>query len=496
MHLLGLDIGSSSIKASIIDAESGSTSASVFYPDKEMPISVPEPGFAEQDPGMWWKYSCHAIKKVIGKSGIKAEDIRAIGISYQMHGLVMVDKNLEVVSPSIIWCDSRATGIGNKALRDIGEDKCLGHLLNSPGNFTASKLAWVKENQPRLFDSIYKMMLPGDYIAMKLTGEVRTTVSGLSEGILWDFKNNDIADFILDYYGIDRSVIPEAVPTFGEQGTVTGKASGETGLPEGIPVAYRAGDQPNNAFSLNVLKPGELAAVAGTSGVVYGVSDRMVYDPQSRINIFAHVNHSAKKPGLGVLLCINGAGILNSWIRRNISVDMTYEQIDCMAASVKVGADGLIIIPFGNGAERMLDNTNYGAGVYNLDFNIHSREHILRAAHEGLAFAFRYGIELMNNMGIGSEVIRAGYGNMFLSPVFRQTLSNITGAVLELYNTDGANGAALAAGLGAGIFKNEDEAFRDLSVIKRTEPELEYAGQYSMAYDNWLNELNRYINNN
>jgi len=494
VYLLGLDIGSSSIKVSILDAESGERIASCFYPEQEMPISAPKPGFAEQDPEMWWKYTTLAIKKGVKDANIAPHNITAIGISYQMHGLVMVDKNSELIRSSIIWCDSRAADIGNIAFNKIGKEKCLSHLLNSPGNFTASKLKWVKDNQPALYDRIDKIMLPGDYIAMKMTDEIRTTASGLSEGILWDFKTNSHADFLLDHFGFEHSLIPGIVPAFGEQGTVTRKASQETGLSEGTPVTYRAGDQPNNAFSLNVLKPGEIAAVAGTSGVVYGVSDEIKYDPESRINTFAHINHSENNTSLGVLLCINGTGILNSWTRNNISGQLTYDQMNDEASGIMPGSEGLLILPFGNGAERMLGNINNGARVCNLDFNVHTRKHFFRAAHEGIAFAFRYGIDIMKTLGIQPEIIRAGYGNMFLSPVFCDTLSNITGAIIELYNTDGAQGAARAAGLGAGIYRSYDEAFEGLAVVIQTYPDHKRTEEYYAVYESWLNELNNYIN--
>ncbi|MBS0011461.1 MAG: carbohydrate kinase [Bacteroidales bacterium] len=496
MYLLGLDIGSSSIKATIVDAESGEGKASCFYPEKEMPISAPQAGFAEQDPEMWWEYTCRVLKEVIRKAEISEKDIKAIGISYQMHGLVMVDKNKEIIRPSIIWCDSRAAGIGDKAFRQIGEKECLSRLLNSPGNFTASKLKWVKDKQPEIYERIYKIMLPGDYIAMKLTGEIRTTASGLSEGIMWDFRKHSIAGFLLDHFGFDQSIIPDLAPGFGDHGSLSRKASEETGLAIDTPVTYRAGDQPNNAFSLKVLDPGEIAAVAGTSGVVYGVSDEIRYDPESRINTFAHVNHTAENTRLGVLLCINGSGILNAWIRSNMAGEVDYEAINRDASPVNTGSDGLVILPFGNGAERMLGNISHGAKICKLDFNIHSKKHIYRAAHEGIAFAFRYGLDIMKDLGIKPGIIRAGYGNMFLSPVFRETLSNISGARIELYNTDGSRGAARAAGIGAGIYQNFDEAFMGLSIVKEIIPDPSMQDEYEYAYHNWLVELNRYLNNN
>ena len=327
MYLLGFDIGSSSVKASLVEAATGRCVASDFFPKTEAPIISLQAGWAEQNPESWWQYLKDATSSVLA-AGINPKDIKAIGISYQMHGLVMVDRDLEPLRPSIIWCDSRGVAYGEEAFSGIGKEKCLRHILNSPGNFTATKLKWVKENEPEVFERIYKIMLPGDYVAMRLTDRIATTVSGLSECMLWDFETGGIATFLLDYLGFDASIISEIVPTFGYQGSLTKRAAAELGLAEGIPVTYRAGDQPNNALSLNVFNPGEIASTAGTSGVVYGISDEISSDPLSRVNTFAHVNHQPGQTRLGILNCINGTGILNSWIRRNVAPEgMLYS--DC-----------------------------------------------------------------------------------------------------------------------------------------------------------------------
>ena len=401
-----------------------------------------------------------------------------------MHGLVCVDKDRNVLRPSIIWCDSRAVPYGQKAFDTIGHERCLSHLLNSPGNFTASKLAWVKENELELYAKIHKIMLPGDYIAMKLSGEIYTTVSGLSEGMLWDFKEGAPAQILLDHYGIDKELIADIRPTFAEQGRVTAAAAAELGLAEGTPITYRAGDQPNNALSLNVFNPGEIASTAGTSGVVYGVLGNVNYDPKSRVNTFAHVNHTDEQTRLGVLLCINGTGILNSWMKRNVvSEGMSYSEMNDLASSVPAGSEGVSIMPFGNGAERMLENKEVGASVHGLNFNIHSKAHLLRAAQEGIVFSFKYGIEIMEQMGMRVNKIHAGNANMFLSPIFRDTLAGVTGAVIELYDTDGSVGAAKGAGIGAGIYKDNKEAFASLERLAVVEPTS--TQQYTEAYERW-----------
>ncbi len=492
MYLLGIDVGSSSVKTSLINGETGDCLSSAFYPKKEMAITAIQAGWAEQEPEQWWNNFKLALADVLKESQVNPADIGSIGISYQMHGLVLVDKNLDVLRPSIIWCDSRATAIGEKALKEIGTEECLQNLLNSPGNFTASKLKWVKDNEPELYNKIHKIMLPGDYIAMRLSGEAKTTASGLSEGILWNFKENKLADMLLDYYGFDESIIPEVAPTFSIQGEVTETAAKELGLAKGTKISYRAGDQPNNALSLNVLNPGEIATTAGTSGVVYGVSDEIKYDPQSRVNTFAHVNHSTTKNRLGVLLCINGTGILNSWLNKNVgNSSISYEGMNVMASQIPVGSEGLSFLPFGNGAERVLGNQDPGAIMSGLNFNIHNQAHVFRAAQEGIVFSFKYGMDIMKEIGIEASVIRAGKANMFLSPIFRNTLSGITGATIELYNTDGSVGAARGAGIGSGYYSNASEAFENLKKLETIEPDTSKKAEYEAAYENWKNELDK-----
>lgn len=491
-YLLGLDVGSSSVKASLVDADSGKCAATAFYPETEAPIMAVKAGWAEQDPQMWWNNAKLSMKKIMADAGAKAEEIKAVGISYQMHGLVCVDKSLQVLRPSIIWCDSRAVKYGDKAFREIGAEKCLAHLLNSPGNFTAAKLAWVRENEPDIYNNIYKVMLPGDYIAMKLSGTANTTVSGLSEGMFWDFKENQVADFLMQHFGFDKSLIADIVPTFAVQSEVSAEAAAETGLLKGTPITYRGGDQPNNALSLNVFNPGEIASTAGTSGVVYGVLGEVNYDKKSRVNTFAHVNHTAEQTRLGVLLCINGTGILNAWVRRNVAPEgISYAEMNNLANSVPIGSEGVSVIPFGNGAERVLENKEINCSISGLNFNKHNKAHIVRAAQEGIVFSFCYGMEIMQQMGMDIKKIHAGKANMFLSDLFRNTLAGVSGATIELYDTDGSVGAAKGAGIGAGIYKDNNEAFATLDKLQVIEPDENLRPQYLEAYAKWKEVLGR-----
>lgn len=494
--LLGLDIGSSSIKASIVDAASGQCLASGQSPAEEMEMVAVQTGWAEQDPDQWWHHMVLAVKACLQKSGARGEDVQAIGISYQMHGLVVVDKERKPLRHSIIWCDSRAVSIGQKASAALGEAYCLRHLLNSPGNFTASKLRWVKENEPALFERIHKIMLPGDYIAMRLSGEIGTTDTGLSEGMFWDYPSQSVSEKLLDHYGFAKTLLADPVPVFGVQATVNREAAVELGLKPGTKISYRAGDQPNNAFSLNVLNPGETAATAGTSGVIYSVTEKNAFDPKSRVNTFIHVSNRADKPANGVLLCINGTGILNSWLRRNIrgaGAPLDYEQMNRLASGVTIGAEGLVVLPFGNGAERILENSTISASIHGMDFNHHSQAHLFRAAQEGIVFALKYGFDVLQEMGLKTNVIRAGHANMFLSGVFREAFVNTIGAPLELYNTDGATGAAIGAGIGAGIFESEKDAFKGLKTIKVETPDRNLADAYQSAYEKWKSQLNQIL---
>jgi len=486
MLLLGIDIGTSSIKVSVVDAQTQKTVASAQYPETESPKTTLHPGWAEQSPDMWWQHVQQAIKMCNQSGKYNPQDIAAIGIAYQMHGLVLVNKEQNLLRDSIIWCDSRAVQLGDQAFDAIGHDKCLTHLLNSPGNFTASKLGWVKQNEPQIYAQIDKIMLPGDYIAMKLSGEITTSISALSEGVFFDFVNNSISKDIINHYGFNESLFPQVQPVFSDHGGVLPSIAQQLGLKAGIPIAYKAGDQPNNALSLNVLNPGEVAATAGTSGVIYGVSDKLTYDPQSRVNTFAHVNYTEQQKSLGVLLCINGTGSLYRWTKNLFGSAVNYSQMNTEAAKVPLGSDGLRILPFGNGAERMLNNELIGVHFHNIDLNLHTQAHIFRAVQEGIASAFRYGVDIMRENGMNPTVIRAGKANLFLSDLFAQTFVNATGIPVELYNNDGSVGAALGAGIGSGIFSSPQEAFKQMQPLRLIEPNTD---AFEPVYREWRSLL-------
>jgi xylulokinase len=493
MYYLGLDIGSSSIKVALVEIASGKSIGLVQEPETEMDMLALKNGWAEQRPDDWWEHACTAITKLKSKFNVSRAEIKGIGISYQMHGLVLIDDEGKPLRKSIIWCDSRAVETGNKAFSELGEDKCNTHLLNSPANFTASKLKWVMENEPEVYSKVYKFMLPGDYIAYKFSEVINTTISGLSEGIFWDFKNDNVADFLLVHYGIQKSMVPDIVETFGLQSKVNDKGESESGIAAGTPIFYRAGDQPNNALSLNVFNPGEVAGTGGTSGVVYAVTDSLSVKESSRVNNFAHVNYQkGAVPRIGKLLCINGAGIQYRWLLNNLSV-ASYEEMNNLASDIPIGSDGVCMIPFGNGAERMLNNKDIGSRLVNINLNNHSKAHICRAALEGIAFSFVYGMEILKSDGIEINVMRVGNDNLFRSEIFANTIATLIEHEIEIYNTTGAIGAARAAGLHDGDFKKFGAYIMDNDHVMTFMP-LKDKEPYAKAYQNWKNELELIIN--
>lgn len=492
MYYIGYDIGSSSVKVALVDAESNKKIAVLSEPEGEMRIHAPQPDWAEQDPEMWWKHLCQATQRILSENKIDAQQIKAVGISYQMHGLVLLDRQKKLLRNSIIWCDSRAVAIGDQAADAIGVQKYGTHLLNAPGNFTASKLKWVKENEPEVYEQAAHYMLPGDYIAYKLTDEVATTKNGLSEGMLWDYKEKKVADWLLDHYGIATTLTPPLVENFENQGKTTQKAALATGLPVGIPIRYRAGDQPNNALSLNVLRPGEVAATGGTSGVLFAVTDRNTSQEFSRVNHFAHVNYTEEKPSIGTLLCINGAGIQYSWLK-NLTQSKDFNTMNLLAANVSVGSEGLVNLPFGNGSERMLNNRNLGTHFCNLNLNLHKHAHLFRAALEGIAFSFAYGMEIMKADGLDAQVIRAGNDNLFRSEIFSTTLATLIQHPISIYNTTGAVGAARAAGLEKGELDRMNEHVNQHDKVAEIEPK-KTVSIYQEAYQKWKNELEHQLN--
>ncbi len=479
-YLAGFDSGTSSIKGTLIEAKTGKVVAECTSPKKELAVLSPHPSWAEQDPAEWWKHFCIVARTLLKK--VKPADVAGIGISYQMHGLVLVDEAMKPVRPSIIWCDGRTQAIGAAAARKLGP-ALLKRALNYPGDFTASKIAWVRKHEPKVYAKAHKAMLPGDYLAARLTGTICTTPSGLSEGILWDFKKQGLLEPVLKHYGIKRSLLADVRPTFAIQGTVSAAGAKATGFAPGTPVSYRGGDQPNNALSLGVMKPGEVAATAGTSGVVYAVTDKAIPDKQSRVNVFVHVTNAPGRMRNGVLGCVSGTGALYRWLRDLTGGD--YDKMNKLAASVAPGADGLVIVPYGNGPERVQCGRNTGMSMHYADLNRHGPAHVMRAAQEGIVLAFKQCTEVMAGMGVTVRKVRAGRANMFLSDLFGKMFASVVGAKVELMSTDGSQGAARGAGIGAGVYRKPDDAFVGLRPVKTISPDPKLKKTYTALYPKW-----------
>ncbi len=481
---IGYDIGSSFIKAALVEVQTGNSIARARVPEVEIAMESQQAGWAEQDPNLWWKYLCKATQKLLAESQIKADQISSVGISYQMHGLVLVDRDLNPLRKSIIWCDSRATSYGERAFKTLGKPYCKDHLLNSPGNFTASKLAWVIENEPELYHKAYKFMLPGDFLAAKLSGVAQTTITGLSEGIFWDFKNDKPSNTLFDYYKIEQSLVPDIVHNFTVQATVSNAGAKATGLRVGTPITYRAGDQPNNAYTLGARNIGDVVATGGTSGVVYALTDQLSGEELTKVNTFAHVNYQPNQKIFGKLLNLNGAGIQYRWLLQ-LSGEVSYEKLNQMALKAPIGCNGLQVFPFGNGAERILDNKIVNGHIRNINFNIHDNNHMVRATLEGIAFALIHGIEILKNDGVVIENLKVGNDNLFLSEVFSKTMANILGITIQMLQATGAEGAAKAGIAGDNGGQNDDI----IKITKTIDPDPESQNQSIDSFKNWEKQL-------
>lgn len=491
MYSIGYDVGSSSVKGALIEIDSGIAIASCKYPEEELLINSPKRGWAEQNPNTWWTCIIEVTRQLLDQTRIDSNRVASIGIAYQMHGLVLIDNKGEVVRPCIIWCDSRAVAIGEEVLAGIGESYAFQSLLNSPGNFTVSKLKWVQENEPAIYKQVEKLMLPGDYINFKLSGDINTTISGLSEGIFWDFEQNKVSKKLLDYLKIDCSIIPSVVPNVGLQSRLSDRAANELGLSSGTPIAYRAGDQPNNALALNVMKPGEIAATAGTSGVVYAVTDQLVADKLNRVNSFAHVNHSLRNTQIGVLLCLNGTGIQYSWLRKILGGNLSYTELEELSNEAPIGSKGCMVFPFGNGAERIFENRMLNASIQNIDFNHHSKSDIIRATLEGIANSFIYGIEILQSLNIDISTLKVGNDNLFQSKIFREHMANVLQIEIQIMEVNGAIGAAKGAAVGAHL-KESLAAFGSSNILETIIPGGN-TEDHKMAYHSWKDHLNKKI---
>lgn len=436
MAFLGIDVGTSSVKVSIV-GEDGVILASATAPaSSERAINSPNPNWAEQNPEDWWEDAQQAILNLPLEARLQVE---AIGIAYQMHGLVLVDSQFQPVRPSIIWCDGRNIQESQILAESLGLDALENRLLNKPGTLTLAKLAWVAEHEPETLAKAHTFGLPGDFIAYKLTGEWSTTKSGYSEMVGWDFGASIPFEEGFRKAGW-KLPLPEARPNLEEGAPIQKVIAEKLGLPPSARVTYRAGDQPNNAFGLGVLQQGETAISAGTSGVLYGIGDSSP-GLHEGINRFLHVNSQ-----IGVLMCLNGVGSALAFARRTWFQNQSYEALSELASQANP-ENCPYFFPFGNGAERILSERAF-SGFTELDFNRHNLPELARSVFEGIAFAYRLGSEKMEKAGCLSKVVNGTESGLLKSSFFAQLLANELQVELILSEGDGSTAAARGAALG------------------------------------------------
>lgn len=485
-YLLGIDVGTSGTKTVIFD-EVGNTVVSAVY---EYPLYQPNIGWAEQEPGDWWNATVLGIRKVLFDSGIKADDISGIGLSGQMHGLVMLDKDNNVLRRSIIWCDQRSTKeceqvtsiIGAKRLREITANPAL-------TGFTASKIMWVKNNEPEIFERTAKIMLPKDYVRFKLTGEFATEVSDAGGMQLMDIPNRCWSSEVLGKLEIDIEKLPKLYESQQVSAKVSKEAAELTGLSEGTAVVGGAGDQAAGAVGNGIVKPGVVSSTIGTSGVVFAYLDKISIDPAGRVHTFCHAVPNAWH----VMGVTQAAGLSLKWFRDNfcneeinvaklMGVD-PYVLMDKQAVQSELGGGGLIYLPYLMG-ERTPHLDAYARGVFFGLSAKHDKKDMIRAVMEGVAYSLRDCIEIIGEMGIEVSEIRASGGGG-RSKLWKQIQADVFGkGVTTINSSEGpALGVALLAGVGTGVYKDVAQACdAAIKVNSVQQADIERHHKYSKLY--------------
>ena len=475
-YLLGFDVGSSSVKASLVNADSGKCVATAFFPEKEAPIMAVKAGWAEQDPQMWWDNAKLSLKKIMVEAGATAEEIKAIGISYQMHGLVCVDKNLKALRPSIIWCDSRAVPYGEKAFKDLGADQCLSHLLNSPGNFTAAKLAWVKENEPENFKKIKKIMLPKDYLAYKLSGTFCTDYSDASGMLLLDVKNRKWSKEMCDICGITEDMLPKLFDSFEKVGELKHDLAAELGLRDGVVIAAGAGDNAAAAVGTGTVGNNKCNISLGTSGTIFMSSDSFAVDSNNALHSFDHADGHFHLMG-----CMLSAASCNKWWMDEIL--KTKDYADEQKGIDKLGENHVFFLPYLMGERSPWNNPNARATFTGITMDT-TREDMTQAVLEGVAFATRDMYEVAKSIGVAPKrTMICGGGAK--SPLWRRMIANILNVEVDVPSCEegpGMGGAMLAM-VACGAYKSVEEAAAAIVKVDKTEkPDPELVAKYEARY--------------
>ena len=460
-YLLGVDLGTSGTKTVLFD-ETGRAAASHTA---EYPMLQPQNGWAEQRPEDWYAAVCEGARAVLRKSGVRAADVVSVGLSGQMHGLVMLDERGQVLRPCILWCDQRTGAQAERMKALVGAQRLIELTANpAMAGFTAAKILWVQEHEPALYARCRHILLPKDYIRYRLTGEIATEVSDASGTQLMDVAHRCWSREVLERLSIDAALLPPVYESPEVTGRVHAQAAQDTGLMQGTPVVGGAADNSAAAVGTGVVRAGTAFTTLGTSGVVYAISDDVSIDPQGRIHTLC-----ASVPGKWTAMsCTLAAGLSLRWLRdaccegevqraAQAGVD-PYVLMGDMAAGVPLGADRLLYLPYLMG-ERCPHPDPDCRGVFFGLSAMHTRAHLVRAVMEGVAYSQAECVEVFREMGVPVERMTACGGGA-RSPLWRQMLADLYGCPVATLAVDEgpALGAAILAGVGAGVYADVAEA--------------------------------------
>ncbi len=477
MHFLGIDIGTGGSRAVVIDT-AGSVIASATA--EHAAFASPQIGWAEQDPRDWWRASCEAIRSVLS-GGVAAESIAAVGFSGQMHGSVFLDERDEVIRPALLWCDQRTEKQCNEITEKVGRKKLI-ELVSNPAitGFTLPKLLWLRENEPENWAKVRTVLLPKDYVRLRLSGDKASDVADSSGTLLFDVRGRRWSGEMLDLMELDASLMPTVYESTEITGRISAAGAEETGLIAGTPVVAGAGDNAAGAIGMGIVRPGMVSATIGTSGVIFIVTGEPKVHPDGRTHTLCHAI-----PGrwhmTGVTL---GAGMSLKWFRDNFGSGMSFDELGGEAAGVPPGSDGAIWLPYLMGERTPHLDPHARAAFVGLSAS-HTRGHLVRAVMEGVAFSLRDALEIFRSLGASVGDIRLGGGGSH-SPVWRQIQADVFGKTVETIAADegAAFGAAILAGVGVGAWDFvEDACDAAIRVSLRLDPREEAVRRLGENYD-------------
>lgn len=472
-YLIGIDLGTSGVKTVLFD-ESGKPVASSTV---EYPLYQPNLGWAEQDPEDWWKGTCESINNVMLKSGVNKQDVKGVGLSGQMHGAVLLDKNDKVLRKAIIWCDQRSAAECDQITQLVGKERLI-EITANPAltGFTASKVMWVKNNEPQIFEKIAKILLPKDYIRLRLTGEYATEVSDASGMQFMNIAQRKWSSEVLGKLEISESMLGKMYESQEVTGKVTASAAAITGLNEGTIVVGGAGDQAAGAVGNGIVKPGVVSSTIGTSGVVFAYTDKLTIDPLGRVHTFCH----AVPNTYHIMGVTQGAGLSLKWFRDNFCMEelMTaelsnidvYKLLDAEAENITPCSDGLVYLPYLMG-ERTPHLDPDARGVFFGLTAKHTKPHFVRSIMEGVTYSLRDCLEIIRGMGVEVSEVRASGGGG-KSKIWRQMQADVFGTnINRIFSDEGpALGVAILAGVGAGIYDSVPQACSNVIKVKDSLP--------------------------